>query len=159
MLDSRNLAHVFSCISVQWLSVAVTNCFFCEFCYEVMKSLLDSEITMDPSSHPHIVCTEMQENWGLGCVNQARTRARVMQPSPHIFLHFCTCFVCNFRRRRAYFSSVLLSQRTTLSAYIGKTSVDYFGREEWLLFYTFVIIYIMKVEKEISSRVSYAKIR
>ena len=26
---------------------------------------------------------------GLGCVNQACTRARVMQPSPHIFLHIC----------------------------------------------------------------------
>ena len=27
---------------------------------------------------------------GLCCVNQARTRARVTQPSPHIFLHICT---------------------------------------------------------------------
>ena len=26
----------------------------------------------------------------LGCVNQARTRARVTQPSPHIFLRICT---------------------------------------------------------------------
>ena len=28
---------------------------------------------------------------GQGCVNQARTRARVTQPSPHIFLHICSC--------------------------------------------------------------------
>ena len=27
---------------------------------------------------------------GLGCVNQACTRARVKQPSPHIFLHICS---------------------------------------------------------------------
>ena len=26
---------------------------------------------------------------GLGCVNQACTRARITQPSPHIFLHIC----------------------------------------------------------------------
>ena len=26
---------------------------------------------------------------GIGCVNQACTRARVTQPSPHIFLHIC----------------------------------------------------------------------
>ena len=30
---------------------------------------------------------------GLGCVNKACTRARVTQPSPHIFLHICTCRV------------------------------------------------------------------
>ena len=30
---------------------------------------------------------------GLGCVNQARTRARVTQPSPHIFLRICTCLL------------------------------------------------------------------
>ena len=29
----------------------------------------------------------MQENTGLGYVNQACTRARVTQPCPHIFLH------------------------------------------------------------------------
>ena len=34
---------------------------------------------------------------GLGCVNQARTRARVTQPSPRIFLHICRSDI----RRRA----------------------------------------------------------
>ena len=27
---------------------------------------------------------------GLGCVNRARAKARVTQPTPHIFLHICT---------------------------------------------------------------------
>ena len=31
-------------------------------------------------------CNEIH---GLGCVNQAGTRVRVTQPSPHIFLHIC----------------------------------------------------------------------
>ena len=28
----------------------------CQFCYQVMKSLLDSEIIRDLPSHPHVVC-------------------------------------------------------------------------------------------------------
>ena len=31
--------------------------------------------------------------YGLGCMNQARTRAWVMQPSPHIFLHICNIWI------------------------------------------------------------------
>ena len=33
--------------------------------------------------------TEIQENTWVCCVNQAWIRARVTQPSPHIFLHIC----------------------------------------------------------------------
>ena len=40
-----------------------------------------------PACHVSVqMCRKIR---GLGCVNQARTRVRVTQPSPYIFLHIC----------------------------------------------------------------------
>ena len=36
---------------------------------------------------------------GLGCMNQARTRARVTQPSSHIFVHICTLYHQNICKK------------------------------------------------------------
>ena len=37
---------------------------------------------------------------GLGCVNRVQARARVTQPSPHIFLHICTSTTRSIYTRR-----------------------------------------------------------
>ena len=41
--------------------------------------------------HSQIKCVQKcRKMRGLGCVNQARSRERVTQPSPRIFLHICS---------------------------------------------------------------------
>ena len=65
--------------------------------YSSTSDVEASNEAMNDAILEHNNNTEIQEIRGLGCVTKARTRARVTQLSPHIFLHICSSFPLSSR--------------------------------------------------------------